>query len=303
MAEKHDFNWAWADTCCIDKTNSTELTEAINSMFLYYSRSGVCYAYLADVTSKSSLHSSSSEFARSRWYMRGWTLQELLAPQNLVFVSKDWTILVTKFELAKLMETFIPNSPPASVLQFEQDISDMSVAARMSWAARRRTTRVEDEAYCLCGLFGINMPALYGEGGNAFYRLQEEIMRISPDTSLFAWSECVTDEFPEKPIVREIISLLNPIHHLFAPSPRWFMDMSTVVSRATGSEYEKVSVIIGRVNPTEYILTLPHFSGKSDIIYDDFIRRPCVCSRDRAYRPLRPGRPVLSTSGSTNYGA
>ena len=185
QSEQDGFDWAWADTCCIDKTSSAELTEAINSMFGYYSRSEICYAYLGDVPP--SCDAQSREFRQSRWHKRGWTLQELIAPKDVTFVREDWSRLGTKYELADVLQS-ISNMPPASVLRFEKDISEMSVGQRMSWAARRNTTRIEDEAYCLFGLFDVNMPTLYGEGRNAFYRLQEVIMSTSPDTSLFAWS-------------------------------------------------------------------------------------------------------------------
>ena len=161
MAEEHGLEWAWADTCCIDKTSSAELTEAINSMFEYYSRSYVCYAYLSDVPGRLSARSDlywKMQFQFSKWYSRGWTLQELIAPKTLIFMAEDWSRLGTKYELAPLLGD-MENMPPTSVLRFEMDFSETSVAQRMSWAARRATTRVEDEAYCLFGLFGINMPA------------------------------------------------------------------------------------------------------------------------------------------------
>ncbi|KAH9935226.1 HET-domain-containing protein [Epithele typhae] len=185
LAAAHGYRWAWVDTCCIDKTSSTELSEAINSMFRYYALSQACYVYLSDVSSKCDLGSESSEFWESRWYRRGWTLQELIAPRFLVFLARDWTVLGTKVELAPVVEKI--TSIPASVLKFEQDLAEVSVARRMSWAGTRWTTRVEDEAYCLMGIFGVNMPVLYGEGSNAFYRLQEEVMRSLTDSTLFLW--------------------------------------------------------------------------------------------------------------------
>ena len=64
----------------------------------------------------------------------------------------------------------------------------LCVAQIMSWAANRTTTRVEDRAYSLMGLLGVNMPMLYGEGKKAFRRLQLEIIRMSNDQSILAWS-------------------------------------------------------------------------------------------------------------------
>ena len=186
-AKSYKLDWAWADTCCIDRTSSAELSEAVNSMFLYYSSSEVCIAYLNDVCPTVTQGDMPEDFGRSMWHKRGWTLLELVAPKVVAFMAKDWTHIGTKYQLADAMEKAVEGCPPASVLRFEKEIRDMSVAQRMSWAAGRKTTRVEDEAYCLFGLFDVNMPTLYGEGRNAFYRLQEEIMRTSTDTSLFAW--------------------------------------------------------------------------------------------------------------------
>ena len=257
QAQEHGFDWAWADTCCIDKTSSTELTEAINSMFDYYTHSDVCYAYLSDVPPFCG--ADSWLFRSSQWHARGWTLQELIAPQNVIFMASDWSRIGTKYELADILGA-MTNMPPASVLRFEKDISEMSIAQRMSWAADRSTTRIEDEAYCLFGLFGVNMPTLYGEGENAFYRLQEVIMSKSPDTSLFGWSgskehgvghsiACRTRD-----ITGEIPSILGwreerdpglePLYHLLAPSPRHFQHSKDIVW-CGAQQYQTTSAVRG----------------------------------------------------------
>jgi hypothetical protein len=176
-ARSESFKYAWIDSCCIDKTSSAELSEAINSMYLWYQQSAKCYAYLSDVQ-------SISTFKQSEWFMRGWTLQELLAPSEVYFVNKDWKDLGTKTSLRQAI--FEKTQIPVNILA-GADLETASVAQRMSWASNRRTTRSEDRAYCLMGIFGINMPLLYGEGERAFIRLQEEIMKISNDHSIFAW--------------------------------------------------------------------------------------------------------------------
>jgi hypothetical protein len=172
------FEYFWSDTCCIDKTSSAELSEAINSMYSRYQAADVCYAYLADVNSV-------DKISTSRWFTRGWTLQELLAPSKVVFFDGDWNQLGTSFELQE--EVSACTRIPTSMLSREKRLETFSIAQRMSWAAERRTTRIEDMAYCLMGIFDINMPLIYGEGENAFIRLQEEIMRTSDDHSLFIW--------------------------------------------------------------------------------------------------------------------
>ncbi|KAM0432370.1 hypothetical protein ACHAPT_004913 [Fusarium lateritium] len=178
MASKNGFDYVWLDTCCIDKTSSAELSEAINSMYRWYQEAAVCYVYLADVSELSGLPGS-------RWFTRGWTLQELIAPSSIIFFSRMWEELGTKATLNEVISE--RTGIPKAILSGNQDLETASVAQRMSWAAERRTTRREDVAYCLMGIFNINMPLLYGEGEKAFIRLQEEIMRVSDDHSLFAW--------------------------------------------------------------------------------------------------------------------
>ena len=153
----------------------------------------VCYVYLSDVPTGCDVGAAHSPFRRSRWHHRGWTLQELLAPEVVIFLSQDWDTLSTKAELAEVISQV--TRIPVSVLTFERDIADVSIAQRMSWAGHRKTTREEDQAYCLLGIFGISMPTLYGEGRKAFYRLQEELMKKSTDTSLFAWGVYATDNY------------------------------------------------------------------------------------------------------------
>ncbi|RPD53070.1 HET-domain-containing protein, partial [Lentinus tigrinus ALCF2SS1-6] len=188
LARQQGYAWLWTDTCCIDKSSSAELSEAINSMFRYYSLADACYVYLKDVPTEGAFEpdfTGSTPFRDSRWHRRGWTLQELLAPSVVFFLSASWESLGSKFDLATQLEE--ATGIPQSVLRLQTKLADISIAQRMSWAAFRQTTRPEDEAYCLMGIFDVNMPTLYGEGRRAFQRLQEEIMKRSTDTTLFAW--------------------------------------------------------------------------------------------------------------------
>ena len=206
IAEQDGLRWLWNDTCCIDKSSSAELSEAINSMYRYYSLSEVCYAYLADVGDTI----DGVSFKSSRWHRRGWTLQELIAPPLVVFISSKWEKLGTKADHATLLSDI--THIPVEMLLMERPVSSFSIAQRMSWAYERRTTRVEDRAYSLLGIFSVNMTTIYGEGQRAFQRLQEEIMKQSVDPSLFAWgyvsppdpfkmygydSDPVPDHFPD----------------------------------------------------------------------------------------------------------
>ncbi|KIM96550.1 hypothetical protein OIDMADRAFT_70621, partial [Oidiodendron maius Zn] len=181
-------DWIWIDTICIDKKSSAELSEAINSMFKWYTNAVVCYAFLADVSNLTleACHASDSRFRRSRWFERGWTLQELIAPKKLDFYSEHWSKIGSKQDLSDLIEEI--TKVPKTCLHNSNVLPSYTIAAKMSWASRRITSRTEDIAYCLLGIFRVQMPLLYGEGGkNAFIRLQEEIMKESTDHSLFAW--------------------------------------------------------------------------------------------------------------------
>ncbi|KAF8847351.1 HET-domain-containing protein, partial [Acephala macrosclerotiorum] len=196
---KYDCRYLWVDTCCIDKSSSAELQEGINSMFRWYESAEICLAYLSDVSPNHDPGALDSSFRNARWFTRGWTLQELLAPKNLVFFDQDWNVLGTKESLSGIIEDFTDISaryinwaeqyPLSSgfVGDAYESLSEASVAERMSWAAGRQTTRKEDMAYCLLGLFGIHMPMLYGEGDRAFAKLQEEIMKTTDDTTLLSW--------------------------------------------------------------------------------------------------------------------
>lgn len=190
VALAEGWNYMWIDTCCIDKTSSAELSEAINSMFRWYRNSGVCYAYLSDLNPAGDGQDEfDAALARCRWFSRGWTLQELIAPVELRFYDSGWNPRGTKGDLAALLRDI--TGIRKSALDDADELYCIPVAEKMSWAARRTTTRIEDAAYCLLGIFDINMPLLYGENARAFRRLQEEILRKTNDMSLLAWAPTV----------------------------------------------------------------------------------------------------------------
>jgi hypothetical protein len=236
LCQDKGYEWAWADTCCIDKTvslevlkkhimqksdflqGSAELSEAINSMYCWYRDASVCNVYLVDVNigsfifdeivydvldnnddlydnnddldlpdlSRSNLDGlNSSGFVESRWFTRGWTLQELIAPLRVAFYDKEWNYISSKYFLSTAIKdiTGIPNTVLTAPVMGSRYVGEI-----MSWASRRETSRVEDTAYCLLGLFDINMPLLYGEGKEAFVRLQRTIIAQTHDNTIFAWS-------------------------------------------------------------------------------------------------------------------
>lgn len=201
LARKDGWTWAWMDTCCIDKANPTDTQEAINAMFRWYRESKICYAYLEDVDlkDKKSLWDS---FTHAMWFTRGWTLQELIAPKFLLFVDKNWREIADKDSSLEEIEK-ATGIRPAEMREFDQ----CSIRKRFSWAALRQTTLVEDRAYSLFGLFGINMPLIYGEGDKAFSRLQHELIRKHDDGSLLVWD--AHSEFVRN--TRDYLKFLTPI--------------------------------------------------------------------------------------------
>ncbi|EFQ35898.1 hypothetical protein CGRA01v4_14027 [Colletotrichum graminicola] len=188
LARSHGYGYMWADTCCIDKTSSAELSESINSMYRWYQKAAVCYAYLSDAVDAEDPFLENSSFRRSRWFTRGWTLQELIAPKTVEFYACNWSSIGRKRSESAFCELIAKiTGIHLQVLVGTTSLADVSVANKMRWAARRQTTRPEDIAYCMIGLFNVNMPLLYGEGGRSFIRLQEEILKETDDQSLFLW--------------------------------------------------------------------------------------------------------------------
>ncbi|KAI6097099.1 heterokaryon incompatibility protein-domain-containing protein, partial [Pisolithus croceorrhizus] len=190
QAMKDGHKWLWIDTCCIDKRSSAELSEAINSMYRWYQDARVCYAYLNDLDESTfpterKFETFDKSYGWPEWFMRGWTLQELIAPKQIEFFNKGWAPIGNKRHLAPVLENI--TKIPCGVLRDGLAGKRLSVAQIMSWAADRKTTRVEDRAYSLMGLFEVNMPMVYGEGKKAFQRLQLKIIRRSSDHSIFAW--------------------------------------------------------------------------------------------------------------------
>ncbi|KAI0547968.1 heterokaryon incompatibility protein-domain-containing protein [Xylaria curta] len=183
LAAQNGFQYLWTNTCCIDNSSSDELSEALNSMFRWFKRAGQCLVYLGDVSTK-----SSSSFTRSRWFTRGWTLTDLIAPAKVDFYSRDWEFIGSRSDLVNKISEVTGIDP---FVLAGGDVKQVKVARRMFWASRRYTTRVEDQAYCLMGLFDVNMSLIYGEGERAFGRLQEEIYKFTDDPSIFAWNKDV----------------------------------------------------------------------------------------------------------------
>lgn len=183
QAEADGLKYFWIDSCCIDKKNAVELSAAINSMFRWYQRATRCYAYLSDVSiddkeERDAQSSSTWEaaFRKSRWFTRGWTLQELVAPAHVDFFSARGDRLGNKQSLEEMVCSI--TGIPRGALRGDT-LSNFTISERMSWAEQRQTTIDEDRIYSLFGLFNISLPLIYGEGRESAYRrLQEEINKL-----------------------------------------------------------------------------------------------------------------------------
>ncbi|KAK3934448.1 HET-domain-containing protein [Diplogelasinospora grovesii] len=187
QAARDGLQYFWVDTCCIDKPNITEFTKAIISMYRWYQNWRRCYIYLSDVSTMEQASSGAWEaaFRKSRWFTRGWTLQEIIAPRSVEFFSSECQRLGDKNSLERQLHeiTGIPvealrGAPP----------TEFSIKERMTWGKSRRTKREEDQAYSLQGIFDICMPPWYGEGKErAFRRLLTEINNLSSNVAISSY--------------------------------------------------------------------------------------------------------------------
>ncbi|PIL24235.1 hypothetical protein GSI_13988 [Ganoderma sinense ZZ0214-1] len=255
FAREQGYACVWVDTCSIDKSSSAELSEAINSMYAWYQQASVCYAYLYDVNARGAPHSSfqvHEQFSNSQWHKRGWTLQELIAPRTVVFLSRDWRVLGAKDSLARIIKTI--TGIDTEILSHQTPLSDVSVARRMSWASRRVTRRIEDRAYSLMGIFGIHMPTIYGEGRHAFLRLQEEILKQLPDQTLFVWGPRVLLPDWTKVSLSTAQGLSQPDSPLFASDPDAFRPVGENME-LTAVSHTKLAGLLGIGN-----LPLPRYA-------------------------------------------
>ncbi|EIW77463.1 hypothetical protein CONPUDRAFT_62943, partial [Coniophora puteana RWD-64-598 SS2] len=181
-ASARGMEFAWADTCCIDKSSSAELDEAIRSMFRWYRNSALCIVHLAETRSVNDFH-------QDRWFRRGWTLQELLAPPKIKFMDQEWNTLA-RGENDKKDHDILQSVSKATGIgtetlskSFEPRTEKFS--EKMSWASRRSTTRAEDAAYSLMGMLNVSFQTAYGEGGpRAFRRLLDAVVRKAEDPSV-----------------------------------------------------------------------------------------------------------------------
>ena len=303
LARERGIEWVWIDTCCIDKTNLTELTESINSMFRWYRLAQVCLVYLVDF-SKTPLPETSSyvpgdlsgglltpqdaeKMFDCAWFHRGWTLQELLAPEHVEFYDSAWTPIGSKARLCPLV-SHITRIPEDAILG-TVDLSVYSTAQRMAWASSRVTTKAEDAAYSLLGLFDVNLPLIYGEGHRAFQRLQEEIIKVSTDFTLFGWTPSES-ETEMQHVLGDVASPTTPCMPLMASSTRQFEKCYDLEQfRNDDSEY---SITNRGLRLTAYLVLKP--------IDSSAIERSRNSMRGRPSLDKLPTRSVTVPQGTQN---
>lgn len=190
LARAAKYEYIWIDSVCMDKSNAVETARNINSMFEYYQNAEVCITYLSDVdvTKTGSKRFAANAKENSVWFTRGWTLQELLASPSMWFYDKNWQLIGDKDDESIKRDLSAATKINSTYLNGDLSFRNTSVATRMSWMAGRTTTHIEDIAYSMFGILGVTMDPQYGEGANAFLRLQRVLLEGPRDESIFAWT-------------------------------------------------------------------------------------------------------------------
>lgn len=237
-AVKDGLEYVWVDTCCINKDSSAELREAINSMYRWYENSSICYVFLDDVDV--GCRKVKKQMRSSIWFTRGWTLQELIAPRELKFFDRGWAYMGSKESLIHDLAKW--TGIDSSVLCHSKAYSSFPIAVRMFWASKRATTRVEDTAYCLMGIFGVNMPLLYGEGEKAFLRLQLEIIKDSDDHSVFAWP--IEREEPQLGLLADTPAAFKKCRYIETPVAYGGRAAFSMTNRGLSIRFKAVTVAV-----------------------------------------------------------
>ncbi|KAH9908530.1 HET-domain-containing protein [Xylariomycetidae sp. FL2044] len=257
-ARQLGYGWMWIDNCCINKSSSSEESESINSMFRWYRDARICITYLSDVemeapplpprpglhagygqngsravsphrtNSNQRIFQSLDGQTPSEWFSRGWTLQELLAPREMRFYDMNWNFMGTKTQLAHEIQAI--TGIDVQYLTGGRDFRQACIATKMSWMAGRKTTREEDVAYGMLGLFNTTMNTQYGEGMKAFMRLQTQLVSTVTDESLFAWRmphPSAADAFGR--VSGQGVTWHSDDWGMLAPTPDWFKDCGNVM--------------------------------------------------------------------------
>jgi hypothetical protein len=317
-AKATGIDYIWVDTCCIDKSSSTELTFSINSMFQWYAEANICYAYLSDVYLPADHDSSPMKdqspglfdlLQNSRWFTRGWTLQELLAPEYVILFDANWNKIGNKASFRDTISsiTGIEAAVLGKAYKFElkpfyDHIGSTKVllwSTVMRWSSKRNTSRPEDTAYCLMGIFGVHMPLLYGEGEKrAFGRLQHDMVRRASSNSLLTWdfdlSLCIRANIDPNIVFPQTLTQLP----ILADTPRQFSNnpiLGTMQSfRKQASDY-RAWIVSNRGLELEILLITNEAWFRDDPIGDNGIQRRHDLAI--AVLPFRLSSPIISYLG------
>ncbi|KAF1831216.1 hypothetical protein BDW02DRAFT_63089 [Decorospora gaudefroyi] len=258
-------------------------------MFRWYEEASICYVYLSDA-----IHPHDQSFSHCRWFTRGWTLQELIAPNHVHFFDRTWTFLGSRISLSSTLSDITGidenlmtrghedrkscaseiNSMSSYRCQYCAAIArdlrillnTLSVAQRMKWASRRATTRLEDTAYCLMGLFDVNMPLLYGEGEKAFYRLQAEIIKESNDHSILAFRSLQSDYTGYSPMLASHPSFFQD------DCRKEWMPNATSEIMSTSGDVLSIDLYICSLNPSRR----RHIGIPDCMMSNDYLSRPAL---------------------------
>ncbi|KAI6040391.1 hypothetical protein EDC04DRAFT_2894125 [Pisolithus marmoratus] len=183
------YNWAWSDTCCINKTTSSILNRSLRSMYKWYADSAATLVFLSGVAHPS----QPGDLTRSLWMTRAWTLQELLSPKTIFFYDSTWKPYLgdtgkNHKESPEIMQELADaiKIPRGTIVRFSPD--DLGVREKLRLASTRNALVEEDVAYSLIGIFKSDISPRYGEGADALGHLLEEIVARSGEVSVLAWS-------------------------------------------------------------------------------------------------------------------
>jgi hypothetical protein len=253
QAKRDGLQYFWVDTCCIDKTNSVELQEAINTMFRWYQEAEVCYVYLSDVHLEVNDDLGKLILRESIWFKRGWTLQELLAPHKVMFYDSNWRLIGDKESCCPIISSI--TGIGVNCILNPSEVRREMYFTRISWVEDRQTTKAEDIAYCLMGILDVHMPLLYGEGEfKAFKRLQHEMVKRTSSSSLLAWGLSFDNCISTGPDLWSIFPRSINRQDILAQSPKYFSHQLVLESVATLRDISKAWVHTNRGIKVELML-------------------------------------------------
>ncbi|KAI9571630.1 hypothetical protein HD554DRAFT_1798183 [Boletus coccyginus] len=224
------FEWAWSDTCCVNQLDRGVQQESLVAMFRWYRGSSLTIVHLLGVFSQSQ---KKGYLWKSIWNTRGWTYQEYVASKVVQFYTEDWKPYLG-LDIFNHKESPIILSEMEQAMNFAtQELATLQLGLnrareKLYLASRRETTREEDMAYSLFGIFNVAIPVIYGEGNQAVGRLLEHILSRSVDVSLLAWTERSSSS--QHSYLPADLTVYNQIVPLHVPRPIKTVEMDHMVA-------------------------------------------------------------------------